>query len=169
MMANLISLPFDVSLHCPLLKPPWLSLAQVSTECHDIVYYVFSHRAELDFTSVITDGQYVSLNDTLFLQVLHAHTRDTCIGNFCIPRSFAAFADLSFFLDFYWSFTFISDSDPTIPDNDSISGTYVGHPQGQLQSIYYQGYFGAPTVQEGHRIQQIVEPFDDSYGLRITS
>ena len=170
-MANLISLPFDVKLlivrHLDLND--CLSFAQVSTECHDIVYYVFSHRAELDFTSVITDGQYVSLSDALFLQVLHAHTRVTCIRNFCIPRSFAAFGDLSHYLDLYWSLTFISDADPTIPNNDCISGTYVGHPQGQLQSIYYHGYFGAPTLQEGHRIEQIMAPFDDIYGFQITS
>ena len=64
--------------------------------------------------------------------------------------------------------TFVSDSDPTIPSNDSISGTYVGHPQGQLQSLYYQGYFGAPTLQEGRRIQQIIEPLD-TYGFQIAS
>ena len=57
-----------------------MSFVEVSTECHDIVYYIFSHRAELDFSSVITDGQYVSLSDVLFLQVLHAHTRVTTIS-----------------------------------------------------------------------------------------
>ena len=170
-MANLLSLPFDVKLLIVrfLNLNDSLSFAQVSTECHDIVYYIFSHRAELDFASVITDGHYVSLSDALFLEVLHAHTRVTCIRNFCIPRSFAAFTDLSRYLDFYWSLTFISDADPTIPSNDSISGTYVGHPQGQLQSIYYQGYFGAPILEEGHRIEQIMECFDDSYGFQIAS
>ena len=64
---------------------------------------------------------------------------------------------------------FISDADPTIPNNDSITGTYVGHPQGRLQSIYYQGYFGAPTLQEGHRLEQILELFDDGYGIQIAS
>ena len=65
--------------------------------------------------------------------------------------------------------TFISDADPTIPNNYSISGTYVGHPQGQLQTINYLGYFGAPTLQEGRTIEQIMEPLDDSYGFQITS
>lgn len=118
---------------------------------------------------VITDDSYLSLSDDLFLKILHAHTRVTCIRNFCIPRSFAAFDNLSRYLDFYWSLTFISHTDPTIPSNDTICGTYVGHPQGQLQSIYYHGHFGAPTLQEGDRIQQIIQPYtlDDSYGLKI--
>ena len=72
-------------------------------------------------------------------------------------------------MDLYSGLTFISDSDPTIPDNDSISGTYVGHPQGQLQLIYYLGYFGAPTLHEGYQMQEIMESFDDSYGMQIAS
>ena len=170
-MANLLSLPFNIQLlivrHLDLNDR--LSFAEVSTVCHDIVYYVFSHRAELDFMSVITDGQYVSLSDTLFLKVLHAHTRVTCIRNFCIPRSFAAFADLSHYLDLYWSLTFVSNADPTIPNNDSIAGTYIGHPKGQLQTINYVGYFGAPTSQEGYEMQHIIEPLDDGYGFQIAS
>jgi hypothetical protein len=80
----------------------------------------------------------VSLSDTPFLKVLHAHTRVICIRNFCIPRSFVAFADLSHYLDLYWSLTFVPSNDPTIPScSDSISGPYVGHPKGQLQSIIW--------------------------------
>ena len=81
---NLLSLPFEVQVLIVryLNLKDCLSFAEVSTECHDIVYYIFSHRAELDFSSVITDGQYVSLSDVLFLQVLHAHTRITTIRNF---------------------------------------------------------------------------------------
>ena len=60
MMANL-SLPFNLQLlivrHLDLND--CLSFAKVSTVCHDIVYYIFSHRAELDFTSVITDGHVI--------------------------------------------------------------------------------------------------------------
>ena len=131
-MANLLSLPFDVK----LLIVRYLDLS----DCHLL-------KCQLN-----ADGQHVSLSDAQFLQIFHAHTRITCIRNFCIPRSSTAFADLSRYLDFYWSLTFVSDADPTIPGNDSISGTYVGHPQGQLQS------FGAPTLQEGRRIEQIMEP-----------
>ena len=74
---------------------------------------------------------------------------------------FPAFYNLSHYLDLYWNLTFIS--------NDTIiCGTYARHPQGQLQSIYYHGHFGAPILQEGHRIQQIMEPYalDNSYGFQ---
>ena len=129
------------------------------------------YRAELDFSSLLTDDQYISISDALFMRVLHAHTRITSIWNFCIPRSFNAFSDFAHYLNLYWGLTFIilSDADPTIPNNDSIAGTYVGHPQGQLQSIYYLGYFGAPSLQEGHQMEQIMGSFDDSYAMQIVS
>ena len=66
-MASLLSLPFDV--HLSIIRyldlKDCLSYSQVSITCHDAVYYVFSHRAELDFSSVLTDDQYVSLSDAL--------------------------------------------------------------------------------------------------------
>ena len=170
-MSNLLSLPFDVQvlIVCYLDLNASLSYAQLSTTCHDVVYYIFSHRTELDFSSVLREDQYLSLSDALFIKVLHAHTRVTTIRNFSIPRSFIAFSDFAHYLNLYWSLTFISDTDPTIPSNDSISGTYVGHPQGQLQSIYYLGFFGAPTLQEGQQMQQIMQSFDDDYGMQIAS
>ena len=76
-----------------------------------------------------------------------------------------ASAVFSHYLDLYWSLTFLSDNDPILPNNDSISGTYIGHPQGKLQAIYYQGYFGAQNLEEGHRMQKIME----SFGLQIAS
>ena len=53
------------------------------------------------------------------------------------------------------------------PNNDFISGKYVGYPQGQLQSIYYLGHFGAPSLHEEQQMQQIMASFDDSYGMKI--
>ena len=69
----------------------------------------------------------------------------------------------------YWNLIFISESDPSIPNTDTICGRYVGHIQGHLESIYYLGYFGSQTPQQGHILQQILIPFDDEYGLQITS
>ena len=82
---------------------------------------------------------------------------------------FAAFSELSNYLNMYWSMTFISECDPSIPSTDTICGRYVGHIRGQLQSIYYLGYFGGHTPQQGHILQQILTPFDDEYGLQVTS
>ena len=66
-MANLLSLPFDVQLLIvrQLDLKDCLSYSQLSTTSHDVVYYVFSHRAELDFSSVLSDDQYVLLSDSL--------------------------------------------------------------------------------------------------------
>lgn len=102
-MASLLSLPFEVQLQIVRYSNlrDCLAFAQVSVASHDVVYYVLSHRAEVKFSSVIMDNEgYVSLTDTLFLQVLHAHTGVTCISNFCIPKAFAAFDDLSELLEF---------------------------------------------------------------------
>lgn len=115
---------------------------------------MFSHRTKLDLSSLALDGNYVSLTETVFLQVLYAHTRATSIHNFCIPHSFTAFAKFSHYLDMYWSLTFLSGNDPTLPNNDSITGMYVGHPQGKLQAIYYRDYFGAQNLEEGHKMQK---------------
>ena len=46
-----------------------LAFAQLSVACQCGLL----HCAELDLTCVIVDNKYVSLSDTLFLQVLHAH------------------------------------------------------------------------------------------------
>lgn len=132
-------------------------------------FTVFAHRAELEFSSVLVDTHYVSLTDMLFLKVLHAHTRANRIRNFCVPKSFAAFNDLSSYLDLYWKLTFIPSYDESVP-NDTICGRYAGHQQGQLVSIYYLGNFGAKTSQLGHMLQLIFASFDDDlHGLQITS
>lgn len=89
-------------------------------------------------------------------------------GTFVFLDHFPFFSDLSQYLDLYWSLTFISDTDSTMPSYDSISGTYVRHSQGQLHSIYYRGHFGAPSFQEGHRIQQLIKLLD-CCGFQIAS
>ena len=63
-MASLSSLPFEVQLQIVsyLNLRDRLAFAQVSVASHDVVYYVLSHHAELDFSSVIMDNEgYVSL------------------------------------------------------------------------------------------------------------
>ena len=132
-MANPLYLPFDI--HVLIVRNldlrSCLSYAQVATVCHDAVYYVFAHRSELDFSSLIVDNQYLDpLPDTLFLQILYSHTRATRLRNFVIPISFAAFNELSQYLNLYWTLTFISEYDPSVPSTDTTCGRYVGHPQG---------------------------------------
>ena len=68
-MANLLSLPFEIHVFlivCYLDLHNCLSYAQVATVSHDAVYYVFAHRAELNFLSLVDNHYLHPLPDTLF-------------------------------------------------------------------------------------------------------
>ena len=109
-MANLISLAFDAQLVIVRnLNLKDCLYSQLSTVCH-VVYCVFSHWTDLDFSSVLMDDQYISLSDSLFIEVLHAHTRVTTIRNFSISRSFVAFPAFIHYLNLN-----ICDSDQQYP------------------------------------------------------
>ena len=60
-MANLLYLPFDI--HVLIVRNldlrSCLSYTQIATVCHDAVYYIFAHRSELDFSSLIVDNTWV--------------------------------------------------------------------------------------------------------------
>jgi hypothetical protein len=172
-MANLLSLPFDI--HILIVRnldlQTCLAYAQVAPVCHDAVYYIFAHCTELDFSSLLVDNHYFyPVPDSLFMNILYSHTRVTTLRNFCLPISFTAFNELSDYFNLYWSLTFIPEYDPSVHNSDTICGRYVGHIQGQLQSIYYIGqYYGAQNPQ-GNILQQILTPLqDDEYGLQIAN
>lgn len=172
-MANLLSLPFDI--HILIVRnldlQTCLGYAQVAPVCHDAVYYIFVHRAELDFSSLLVDNHYLyPMPNSLFMNILYSHTRATTFRNFCIPTSFTAFNELSDYFNLYWSLTFISEQDPSMPNSDTICGRYVGHIQGQLQFIFFIGqYYGAQNPQQGDILQEMLTPFQDEYGLQIAS
>ena len=77
--------------------------------------------------------------------------------------SFIAFNVLSDYLNLYWSLTFISEHDPSIPDSDTICGRYVGHIQGQIQSVYFIGQYGALSPLQSEIVEEILTPFDEEY------
>ena len=52
----------------------------------DAVYYVFAHREELDFSSLLDGNNIISLTDDAILSILHAHTRTSVISNFCLQH-----------------------------------------------------------------------------------
>ena len=167
-MANLLSLLFDVHILIVrnLALQTCLGYAQVAPVCHDAVFYIFAHRAELDFSSLLVDNHLYSMPDSLFMNILYSHTRATTFRNFCIPTSFTACNELS---DYFSFLIFISEQDPSMPNSDTICGRYVGHIQGQLQSIFYIGqYYGAQNPQ-GDILHDILAPFQDEYGLQIGS
>ena len=72
-MSNLLSLPFEI--HILIVRNlnlrDCLAYAQLSPTCHDTVYYIFSHRIELDFSSLVTNNHLI-ISSELFLDILHA-------------------------------------------------------------------------------------------------
>ena len=70
-------LPFDIQIEIARYLPlkDALAYADVCTLAHDAVYYVFSHRKELNFTSLLDDSGCIALPDTMILYILHAHVR----------------------------------------------------------------------------------------------
>ena len=91
-----------------LERMPYILQLQVSTVTFDAVYglwfmvYVFSHRKQLDFGSVLGADKGIIWPDSLLLKVLHAHTRAEIITDFCVSRQFDSFAELEWYLENYW-------------------------------------------------------------------
>ena len=108
--------------------------SQVSTVTFDAVYYVFSHRKQLDFGSVLGADKGIILPDSLLLKILHAHTRAEVITNFCVSRRFDSFAELEWYLEKYWH----------LMDTGDIT---VGHESGQILNIACPraSHYGAAT------------------------
>ena len=172
-MANLLNLPLDIHINIVqyLDLNDCLCYAQLSTQTHDAVYYVFAHRTELNFSSVLSsyNPPKMSLSPEMFLNVLHAHTRAMQITNFCIPQNFSQFHELSEYLKLYWKLSFVPCFDESLLCSEAsfVCGTYVGHPTGQLQSIAYLGNHGASSQQESQMLCDLFYDYDDMYGTKL--
>ena len=53
---------------------------QVCTVSHD-VYYVFAHRKDLDFASVLDESKSIALSPEVVMKVLYAYTRTVSVMN----------------------------------------------------------------------------------------
>ena len=75
-MAVLLSIPFEVhvSIVRKLSLKDCISYMQVCTMTHDVVCYVFAHRKELDFESVLDESGTIALRPEVLMRVLYAHT-----------------------------------------------------------------------------------------------
>ena len=172
-MADFLSLPFCIHvLICRNLNLyDCINYSQISPTCHDAVYYVFSHRLQLDLTSTISFNTYhypiLTMSTDLFITVLRAHTRATQIRNFLIPSDFTAFTDLADYLNLYWVDTFMPSHDDSTGDFSVACGTFVGHIRGQLNEIHYLGYYGASNPNQGQHMYKLLNVYDDYYGLNI--
>ena len=168
-MCDLLSLPFDI--HVQIARnfslSDCLTYSTLSPICHDAVYYIFSHRIQLDFSSLVVNN-HLPISSDLFLKILHAHTRARIIHNFCIPGDFTLFAELSTYFHLYWQHSFIPSYDPADLEPDMICGTHVGHIRGHLCQIYYLGFYGACTRNQGDQMHDILNMYDDPmYGAFI--
>ena len=102
--ASFASLPFDV--HVVIAKllnlKEALVYAQVTPLTKEAVYFVFAHRKQLDFGSVLGPNGQIMLQDSTILDVLHAHVRAEAITDLSFQPTFSAFEPLRQFLQSYW-------------------------------------------------------------------
>ena len=151
-------LPLDIHIRIARYLPlrDALSYLQVCTITFDAVYYVFSHRRELDFSSVLHPNNYtIALSDDTLLNVLHAHTRATVISNFSLSATFNMYPALERYFLLYWR------------ECTNMFGAEVGHPLGQLERISYLNYRGLAynaSNENKARLNQLwhkLEPYDE--------
>ena len=88
-MSAIQTLPFLVQVEIVrhLALADALAYSQTCVSAHDAVYYVFSHRMELDFFSVLYAQDVIALDDQTVLKILHAHVRARSISGFCLRAS----------------------------------------------------------------------------------
>ena len=135
MDAYLDYLPFEAHIEIAryLSLKDALAYAGVCTQAHDAVYYVFSHRKELNFTSILLDDSgCIALPDAMILSILHAHVRAETIVSFALPSTFSMFAELESYFSMYWR---------VLINHQDIQ---VGHSSGHLQYVHYRHYYGLP-------------------------
>ena len=150
-------LPFDM--HVYIVK--FLSLqdalvyAQMSPVTREAVQYVFGHRIQLDFGSVLGPNGQIMLPDDTIMEVLHAHVRAEAITDFSVQSTFTAFTPLEQYMQSHW-----------IPMHDS-SGFPTGVGHGVLCNIRYptHTYCGGATPQQGQQLLAIWNQFHDDYGV----
>ena len=152
-MSALQTLPFlvhvDIVRHLPLADA--LAYSRTCVSAHDVVYYVFSHREELDFSSVLDANEVIALDDHTLLKVLHAHVKATFITEFCLRAGFALFDDLETYFQTYW----------TVFSNRH--GETVGQPSGHLREVWLTKHWGiedhAP-LSSRHRLVHLWDSLD---------
>ena len=93
---------------------------------HEAVY-VFSHRRELNFASLLDDKQCIGLPDAEILHILHAHVRADLINS--AVRAFIMFAELEAYFTILWRVLILINQ----------HGQEVGHPSDNLQSVGCNG------------------------------
>ena len=144
-MANLLSIPFEmhVLIVRKLSLKDCLAYMKVCTVSHDVVYYVFAHRKELDFESVLDESGTIALSSDMLMKVLYAHTRAVSIMNFCFNPTFTMLDEFKRYFSLYWSYKVVEPNQfqPCVQE-------VVGHPSGHLDRIRYLGYCGGGSTRD---------------------
>ena len=155
--APFLLLPFDV--HVIIVKllslKEALVYAQLTPITKNAVDYVFAHRKQLDFGSVLGPNSQIWLPDATIMRILHAHVRAEAITDFSVQPTFSGFAALKRFMRSHW-----------IPLYDS-SGFPTGVGHGVLCNVRYpvNTYCGGATLQQGQKLLAIWNEFHDDYGV----
>ena len=150
-------LPFEV--HVAIVKLLRLNealvYAQLTLVTKNAVEYVFAHRKQLDFGSVLGPNGQIRLPDATIMRVLHAHIRAEIITDFSVQPTFSAFAAFQEYMRSRW-----------IPLHDS-SGFPTGVGHGVLCNIRYpvNTYCGGATLQQGQKLLAIWTEFNDDIGV----
>ena len=152
-----VLLPFEV--HVAIVKLLRLNealvYAQLTPLTKSAVDYVFAHRKQLDFGSVLGPNGQIGLPDPTIMRILYAHVRAELITDFSVQPTFSAFAALQEYMRSRW-----------IPlYDDSGFPTGVGH--GVLCNIRYpvNTYCGGATLQQGQKLLAIWVEFNDNIGV----
>ena len=145
-MAGLLCIPFEVhvSIVRKLSLKDCISYMQVCTVTHDVVCYVFAHRKELDFESVLSDESgTIDLRPEVLMRVLYAHTRAVSIMNFRLNPSFNMLDEFKRYFNLYWSYKVVEPN-----QFEPYQQEAVGHPSGHLDRIRYLGCCGGGSTRD---------------------
>ena len=144
-MAGLLSILFEmhVLIVRELSLKDCIAYMQVCTVAHDVVYYVFAHRKELDFESVLDESGTIALCPEMLMKVLYAHTRAVSIMNFRLNPSFRILDEFKRYFIWYWSYKVVKPKQFE-PDFEEV----IGHPSGHLDRIRYLGYCGGGSTRD---------------------
>ena len=143
-MAGLLSIPFEVhvSIVRTLSVKDCIAYMQVCTVSHDVVYYVFAHRKELDFESVLDESRTIALSPEMLMKVLYAHTRVISIMNLSLNPRFTMLDEFCRYFNMYWAYKIVDTE-----QFDSYPEA-VGHPSGHLERLRYLGRGGGGSTHE---------------------
>ena len=109
-----------------------------------MLYIVFSHRKELNFTSLLDSNSCIALPDTI-LNTLHAHVRADTIS-LGLPCTFSVFAEVESYFIMYWR----------VLINQNQDNVEVGHPSGNLQYVDY-----TVLLDQVIKLRDTLDPFDE--------